>query len=236
MKYTAGLPLPGGDRTTVITVAEAGSTITNPYVPEELCPAYDVAVTEENLTLKAMVGRTEFVFHGVPQKDGWLMTFTTHETIPLEPGTRLSGTSGQLAGEYLVGVYSPGGVRENHFVMKETPEGYTGEMYGLVDQKTLDFMASMMAGPGPGGPGSPGGPGEMPPGAPPMEPMPIPKLGDKTDVNPFIAVSGTPEHFEVVTVTGKGSQFRFEGAVTGDTIAMTLHVTDVAEGVRAVRA
>ena len=99
MRYTAVLPLPGGDRTTVITVAEAGSTITNPYAPEELCPAYDVAVTGETLTLKAMVGRTEFVFQGVPQGDGWLLTFTTHETIPLEPGTRLSGVSGRLAGE-----------------------------------------------------------------------------------------------------------------------------------------
>lgn len=228
MRYTAVLPLPGGDRTTVITVAETGSTITNPYAPEELCPAYDVVVKGEALALKAMVGRTEFVFQGVPQEDGWLLTFTTHETIPLEPGRRLNGISGQLAGEYLVGVYSPGGVRENHFVIQETPEGYTGEMYGLVDQKTLDFMASMMAGPG--------GPGGMPPGAPPMEPIPMPKLGDKTDVNPFTAVSGTAEQFEVVTVTGKGSQFRFVGSVKGDSIEMTLHVTDVAGGIQAVRA
>lgn len=221
MKYTVKLPLPGADRDIVLDLDQG--SITNPYEPEHTCPIYDAAITPEHLRLKAMVGRTEFVFEGAACPEGYELTFTTHETIPLSPGSRLRGETGALAGEYLVGVYSPGGVKENHFVIEETAGGYTGEMYGLVDEKTLAFMQSMMA----------GGPGDMPPDAPPRSPMPLPKLGDKTDLNPFSSVTGSAEHFEVITFTGMGSEFRFEGSVQGDEIAMTLHVTDSNAGILA---
>ena len=225
MKYTITLPLPGRDREAVISLDAASQTgtITNPYEPEALCPLYDVSVTDAAMSCKAMVGRTEFLFSGPADPEGYVLEFTTHETIPLEPGTRLEGESGALSGEYLVGVYSPGGVKENHFVIRRTDTGYEGEMYGLVDEKTLAFMESMMAD---GGPGGPGGPGGMPPDAPPMEPMPMPKLGDKSDLNVFSSVTGSAEAFEVVTFTGMGSEFRFSGSIDGDTISMTLHVTD----------
>lgn len=223
MKYTATLPLPGGDRPIVLDLDQ--KCVTNPYEPETTCPIYDASVTPEQLCLKAMVGRTEFVLEGPASPEGYDLTFTTHETIPLSPGKRLQGETGALAGEYLVGVYSPGGVKENHFVITETPGGYSGEMYGLVDKKTLEFMRAMAA----------EGPGEMPPGALPMEPMPLPKLGDKTDRNLFTSVTGSAEHFEVITFTGMGSQFRFEGSVRGDEITMTLHVTDSHTGVSALR-
>lgn len=223
MKYTATLPLPGGDRPIVLDLDQR--CITNPYAPETTCPIYDAAITPEHLHLKAMVGRTEFVLEGPASPEGYALTFTTHETIPLSPGKRLQGEPGALAGEYLVGVYSPGGVKENHFVITETPSGCTGEMYGLVDEKSLAFMQAMAS----------GGPGAMPPGAPPMEPMPLPKLGDKTDRNVFTSVTGSAEHFEVVTITGMGSQFRFTGSVRGDEIAMTLHVIDSHTGIPALR-
>ena len=233
MKYLLTLPLPGKNREAVLELDAAAQTgtITNPYEPESLCPLYDVSVTGEALSCKAMVGRTEFIFSGPACPEGYSLDFTTLETIPLEPGVRLDGRTGELAGEYLVGVYSPGGVKENHFVIRETRSGYSGEMYGLVDEKSLAFMESMAAGGGPGGPGGPKGPGGPPEGAPPMEPMPMPKLGDRTDLNVFASVSGNAESFEVITVTGMGSEFRFTGSVDGDTITMTLHVTDSDSGV-----
>lgn len=208
MNYTATLPLPGGSRETLMTVNSTSGSLTDPYTPESTCPLYDVQVTQTHMRLKAMVGRTEFVFDGPACPEGYMLSFTTHETIPLAPGKRLSGQTGALAGEYLVGVYSPGGVKENHFVIIQSPGGYTGEMYGLVDEKTLEFMASMGAGPG-------GGPSR-----------PLPQLGDKMDENPFSSVTGKAEQFEVVTITGMGSKFRFTGRVEGDDILMTLHVTD----------
>lgn len=217
MKYIATLPLPGADRDVVIDL-EQGS-MTNPYAPDETCPIFDSVVTPEHIHLKTMVGRTEFVFDGAPCSEGYALTFTTHETIPLAPGTRLKGETGALAGEYLVGVYSPGGVKENHFIIEKTHGGYTGEMYGLVDEKTLEFMKAMRS-------GSPGG-------MPPEPSMPVPKLGDKMDLNPFDSVTGSAAHFEVITVTGMGSEFRFEGSVQGDEISMTLHVTDSSTGILA---
>lgn len=221
MKYTATLPLPGADRDVVLDLDNR--RISDPYTPGATCPIGDAELTPEHLHITAMVGRTAFLFDGDACPEGYALTFTTHETIPLDPGTRLRGETGALAGEYLVGVYSPGGVKENHFVIEQTETGYTGEMYGLVDEKTLAFMQSMTA----------GGPGAMPPDAPPMEPKPLPKLGDKMDLNPFSSVTGSAGHFEVITFTGMGSEFRFAGSIHGDEIAMTLHVTDSHTGILA---
>jgi hypothetical protein len=219
--YRITLPLPGKDRSCRLDLTSANGTISgflqNPYAPEQMCPIYDGTVSNDTFSLKAMVGRTEFVLQGTLEN----VTFTTHETIPLDPGQRLRGISGQLAGEYLVGVYSPGGIRENHFVIAERGQGYTGEMFGVIDQKSLDFMAQMMGTSGPKEFGPPPG-AAAPGGAPPS----MPKLGDKTDVNPFISVKGSAERFEIQTRTGNGSLFVFTGSVTGNSIQMTLHVTD----------
>jgi len=231
MQYRVDLPLPGGVRQAIISLSGTSGTMTDPYESEKLCILYDVHVTAGHMAFKTKVGRTEFILDGEAAENGYILNFTTLETIPLEPGTRLKGIPGALEGEYLVGVYSPGGIKENHFVIEKTPKGYIGEMYGLVDQKTIDFMQQMMLNSGPGGPEGPGGP---PAGAPPMEPMPAPKLGDKTDINFFSSVSGDADGFTVITHTGMGSEFRFDGTIEGDSILMTLHVTDVHDGVQAI--
>ncbi len=225
--YLLMLPMPGGDRECRISFSRQGSvlqgTVTNPYNPGDRCPIYEGTITGNQISLKADVGRIQFVFSGTVETDALRLDFTTHETIPLEPGKRLSGERGKLAGEYLVGVYSPGGVKENHFVVTRSGNVYGGEMFCLMDQKTLDFMEKMMA----------GGPpmdarGDMPP-------MKKPKLGDKCDVNPFLAVTGDENAFEITTKTGSGSLFVFVGSIAGDEINMTLHVTDITSGLIAAK-
>ena len=223
--YQITLPLPGGDRTSMLTISGAKEalqgTLTNPYEPSALCPV-EGSVENGILTCRTMVGRTEFILSGQVQPEEMKLRLTTHETIPLEPGKRISGTPGQLEGEYLVGVYSPGGVKENHFVIRQENGALGGEMYCLMDEKTLEFMKHMMAG---GGPGGPAPEGEMPP---------LPKVGDKCDVNPFLSVTGTPEQFTVTTRTGNGSLFHFTGALQEDRPVLTLHVTDETDGLRAI--
>lgn len=223
--YEITLPLPGGDRKSILTLSgrpeKLSGTLTNPYEPSTLCPV-EGTVENEVLTCRTMVGRTEFILSGPMKAEGLELCLTTHETIPLEPGTRISGTPGQLEGEYLVGVYSPGGVKENHFVIRQENGVLGGEMYCLMDEKTLEFMQHMMAG---GGPGGPAPEGEMPP---------LPKVGDKCDINPFLSVTGTPEQFTVTTRTGSGSLFCFTGALQEDRPVLTLHVTDETDGICAV--
>ena len=224
--YEITLPLPGGERKATLTLSgeteQLSGTLTDPYNPAELCPVKG-KLEEDALTCRTMVGRTEFILTGEKKPQGLELTLTTHETISLEPGKRLSGTPGQLEGEYLVGVYSPGGVKENHFVIRQENGALGGEMYCLMDEKTLEFMKNMMDGGGPGGPGGPVG--EMPP---------LPKLGDKCDINPFLSVTGTPEAFTVTTRTGNGSLFAFTGALREDRPVLTLHVTDETHGLRGV--
>lgn len=225
--YLLMLPMPGGDRECVLELSREGrslrGTVTNPHKPGERCPIYEGTITGNQISLKADVGRIQFVFSGTVETDALRLDFTTHETIPLEPGKRISGESGKLEGEYLVGVYSPGGVKENHFVITRNGDGYGGEMFCLMDQKTLDFMEKMMAG---------GPPADVPGDMPPMK---LPKLGDKCDVNPFLSVTGDENAFEITTKTGSGSLFVFAGSVAGDEIGMTLHVTDFTPGLTAGR-
>ena len=216
--YETMLPLPGGKRKCCMQLAQEGNSLTgyltNPYTPEERCLIYDGSVHGDSLVWKAMVGRTEFVLEGTSEQDGLHLTLTTHETIPLEPGRRLTGKTGELAGEYLVGVYSPGGVKENHVCITGAPGNYGGEMFCLMDEKTLAFLKTHM----------PNMPGSAPT---------LPQLGDKMDVNPFLSVTGDAAAFEITTRTGSGSLFVFTGSVSGDAIAMTLHVTDVSDGLLA---
>ena len=223
--YRLMLPMPGGDRECLLKISRKGGslqgTVTNPYTLGKRCPIYEGTITGDRFSMKADVGRIQFVFSGVVEPGALRLDFTTHETIPLEPGKRLSGESGRLEGEYLVGVYSPGGVKENHFVITKNAGAYGGEMFCLMDQKTLDFMEQMMAG---------GPPGDAPADMPPMK---KPKLGDKCDVNPFLSVTGDEKNFEITTKTGSGSLFVFAGSVAGDSIKMTLHVTDSTSGLTA---
>ena len=223
--YEIMLPLPGGVRKSILTLSgkpdQLSGTLTNPYEPSTLCPV-EGAVEKGILTCCTKVGRTKFVFSGSVKTEGLELCLTTHETIPLEPGTRISGTPGQLEGEYLVGVYSPGGIKENHFVIWKENGVLGGEMYCLMDNKTLEFMQNMMAS---GNSGGPAPEGEMPP---------LPKVGDKCDVNPFLSVTGTPEQFTVTTRTGSGSLFRFTGFLREDRPELTLYVTDETAGIHGI--
>lgn len=63
---------------------------------------------------------------------------------------------------------------------------------------------------------------------------PLPKLGDKCDMNPFLSVTGTPDAFTVTTKTGNGSLFTFTGALEEDRPILTLHVTDKTGGLRGI--
>lgn len=217
--YIVPLPLPGGIRQCRISLAASGSlltgSITNPYQPETLCPITSGTIDGEHISFETMVGRVRFLFSGTAADRTLKLSLTTQETIPLEPGKRLSGTPNALAGEYLVGVYSPGGVKENHFVITEENGVYSGEMFCLMDEKTLAFLQHMNAG---GGPMAAFSHSDVPPKPP--------QVGDKCDVNPFLSVTGSPENFEIMTRTGNGSLFRFTGSIQKDAIVMTLHVTD----------
>lgn len=222
--YQVSLPLPGGDRTCRLEIVQDGAAITgyitNPYQDQEKCPIYDGTISDSAFEMKANVGRTVFIFRGKAEKDALKTDFITHETIPLEPGKKISGESGVLEGEYLIGVYSPGGVKENHFVITREGDAYGGEMFCLMDEKTLEFMKTMMA--------------EPPAGAPQeMPPMKLPKPGDKCDINPFLSVTGNEKAFEITTKTGNGSLFVFQGALAGDAMTVTLHVTDSHEDLQA---
>ncbi len=232
-KYSVTLSLPGGKRDCLLDLSEdsgvVSGTVSNPYTGE-LQDIFDGSVSGETFSFKALVGRTEYTFSGQLSD----LTLTTNETIVLDPGKRIAGQSGEVAGEYLVGVYSPGGVKENHLVIEANGDELSGEMFGLVTEQSIAQMAQMMDG-GPGVPGGgPGGPppGGMPGGMPPMSPM---KIGDKTDVNVFSYGKKNGRDFELHTVTAQGSLFRFIGSVEGDSISITMHVTDVTEGLEAVK-
>ena len=232
-KYSVSLSLPGGKRECILNLTEdAGvisGTVSNPYT-WELLDIFDGSVSGETFSFKTLVGRTEYTFSGQPSS----LTLTTNETIVLDPGKRIAGQPGEVAGEYLVGVYSPGGVKENHLVIKADGNSLSGEMFGLVTEESMAQMAQMMDG-GPGVPG--GGPGGPPPGGMPggMPPMPPMKIGDKTDVNVFSYGKKNGRDFELHTVTAQGSLFRFIGSVEADTISITMHVTDVTEGLEAAK-
>ena len=223
--YAVTLSLPGGGRKVLfaLDIGEAVTgTMTNPYMPQELLPVAGTAA-EGKIRFSTKVGRVDYSFEGTYAPESLDLCLTTKETIVLEPGKRLSGETGQIPGEYLVGVYSPGGVKENHFVIEEENGKLSGEMFGLVTEASMKMM------PGPDGPGGPGGPGD--PGGPGGPPKPM-KVGDKMDVNVFIDGEKTPEGFRLVTKTAQGSLFIFAGAVDGDTISMTMYVTDVTEGLK----
>jgi hypothetical protein len=203
-------------------------TLENPYLPGETCPLLGQAAEDGTITMTTAVGRTAYEFSGHRTSAGLALALTTQEVIPLDPGRRLSGQAGQLDGEYLVGVYSPGGMKENHMILHTAGTAITGEMFCLVDEAFLQQMSQMMQGDGPSGPGGPGGPGG-PDG--PGKPMPLPQLGDKNDVNVFSTGSGSADSFTVETVTAQGSRFRFTGSIDGDTIRLTMYVTDHSEGI-----
>lgn len=218
--YSVTLSLPGGGREVRFALdidSRVTGTMTNPYQPTELLTVTNGTAAGDRIAFQAKVGRVDYFFDGTYTPDQLNLTLTTKETIVLEPGKRLSGASGQIPGEYLVGVYSPGGVKENHFVIEAAQGALKGEMFGLV---TADSLIPGPGGPG-GGPGGPGGPGGGPGGPP--KPM---KIGDKMDLN-LLSGCCTEDGFRLETKTAQGSVFIFVGSISGDEIAMTMYVTDV---------
>ena len=120
-RYRAVLPIAGRTFEVVFALESAEGlitgTMTDPHNPEDL---YPVTGTLEGSAYRftAQVGRTVYTYRGTVTPQGLAFDLETNEKIPLEPGKRLTGAAGALAGEYLVGVYSPGGVKENHFVIQ----------------------------------------------------------------------------------------------------------------------
>lgn len=222
--YLLQMPLPGGARPCRMCLEQAGAALggylENPYAPEERCPL--TGSVEPVISIRTMVGRTAFELGGTAEERVLHLSLTTRETIPLEAGYRVGGQTGQLDGEYVVGIYSPGGVKENHLILKTHGDAITGEMFCLAEEKMLRQMEELAqrGGPGPGGPGS-GAPGPGGPG-----PARLPQLGEKLDVNLLRTGSGTADAFCVETVTAQGSLFQFEGRIEGDAIFLTMHVTD----------
>lgn len=214
--YSLTIPLPGGGRVCKIFLREDSGVLTgyilNPYSPDEKCGIYDGTLSGTAFSFKAMVRRTEFVFAGTMKQDSLELTLTTYETIELGPGRRIAGKTGDVCGEFIVGIYSPGGVKENHFVLAESGSGLGGEMFCMFDPN-LKLPEG-----GPGG-GTKGG------GGPVME-FPGPDALGRVDVNSFISGSRSADSFSVTTKTGQGSLFTFSGKVIGDVIFMTMNVVD----------
>lgn len=217
--YKLTLRLPGGPRDSIITIEEKGGgltgQLTNPYSPSEVCQLYDATVSGNNFFFKALVGRSEFFFYGEKSENELAITLETHETIQLEPGRRISGVTGELSGEYIVGIFSPGGVKENHFVITCSGNDITGEMFCMAGEA----------------------PASMPEGLPLGEgaSFPAPATDDKgrMDVNAFSRGVKNANNFNIFVTTAQGSLFEFEGLVSGDTIDIIMHVTDKTEGLRA---
>lgn len=134
--FRVPLPLPGGNRDSIFTLARDGTTIsgsiTNPYKPDEKCEIYNGTVKNNTFSFYANVGGTEFNFQGTAGNGKLSMTFTTLESITLEDGLKIK-TSKEAAidGVYLVPVYSPGGPMENIFFIKTEGDILKGQMVSV---------------------------------------------------------------------------------------------------------
>ena len=219
--YRAVLPIAGRTFEVVFALNCADGLITgtmaNPHSPEDLCPITG-RLEGDAFQFTAQAGRTVYTYRGTVTAQGLAFDLQTNERIPLDPGKRLAGTTGELAGEYLVGVYSPGGVKENHFVIRSEGETLSGEMFCMFDPN------APMGGPN-GAPAEAqrnGPPEGMPPGGAPMGPD---ELG-RVDVNAFQSGHGSAEGFAITVLTAQGSEFLFRGQVAGDIIQMDMYVTD----------
>lgn len=250
--YLISLPMPGGAKDSTIVLASDGEKITGtmsaPGNPSEVSSIQDGRYVEGKLTFSAEIGRITYVMEGSYEGDKLVFDMTTLETIPLDDGVRLSGKTGEITGTYKVPVYSPGGVKENQVELVAEKGIITGEMYSTGESGGApEGMGGFPEGMGgaPEGMGSPpegmgGAPGNM--GSPQEGGFPgggdapagITASSDgKRDLNTFYDGTYEGNKISLFTKTAQGSVFHFTGTVDGNTIKLTMHVTDKNSGIEA---
>ncbi|MBN1627804.1 MAG: hypothetical protein JW944_14895 [Deltaproteobacteria bacterium] len=131
--FKVPLPMPGGTKDSTFILSCNGSevtgTITDPSDPSRIFEIYDGKAKGNSFSFSVMVGKTEFNLEGTAGDGKLSMTLTTHETIPLDDGTKIKTSKDtEIDGAYLVPVYSPGGIMENIFFLKTEGDTLTGQM------------------------------------------------------------------------------------------------------------
>lgn len=229
--YVISLPMPGAAKESTLVLASRGNSITGtmsaPGDPSQVSPIRDGGYVDGHFRLSADIGRIAFSLEGTCSDGDLKFNMTTMETIPLTDGARLSGKTGEITGTYLVPVYSPGGIRENHFNLVAKNGVITGEMYvpdtgGLsegVGGPPANMQPPREGGPPDGAPGSPQGTGMNAAG------------NGKRDLNAFFDGTCEKNNISIYTKTGQGSLFHFTGMVEGDKLKLMMHVTDVSKGI-----
>lgn len=231
--WQLALPMPGGNRESILVLSshenELSGTMSNPGTPADAYDIYDGVCLGSSFRFSADIGRITYFIEGACLKNTLSFNMKTTETIPLDDGRRLDGNTGEISGRYLVPVYSPGGIMENHFELEAEKGKITGQMYVPVTGNVI-----MPA-------GKQGTPTDMP--APPdgiSAGAPAGSgigdaSGDKRDVNTFYDGTCEGNRINLFTQTAQGSLFHFAGTIEGDTIKLTLHVTDQNNGLTAHR-
>lgn len=234
--YLISLPMPGGSKESTIVLLSDGEKITGtmsaPGIPSQVSPIHDGRYADGRLTLSAVIGRITYILEGGYKGDKLIFDMTTLETIPLDKGSRLSGKTGDITGAYKVPVYSPGGIKENQVELVAEKGVITGEMYSLGNSSGPGGAPEGMGGdrgnmgPPPGGEGARAGEAS---GAPPDAQA----AGGKQDLNTFYDGTYKGNDVSLFTKTAQGSIFHFTGTVDGDTIKLTMQVTDKSSGIEA---
>jgi hypothetical protein len=234
--YVISLPMPGGAKESTLVLSSQGNslmgTMSEPGNPSQVSPIRNASCVDGRFKLSADIGRIAFNLEGVCSEGKLKFDMTTMETIPLGEGTRLQGKTGEIAGKYLVPVYSPGGIKENHFDLAAKNGVITGEMYVLDDGGGLSEErggppANM---PPPQERGPSAGAGEPPPGSG----MNVASDG-KRDLNIFFDGTYQGNNISLYVKTAQGSLFHFTGMVEGDRLKLTMHVTDLRSGIEGKR-
>lgn len=234
--YLISLPMPGGSKDSTLVLVSNGDKITGtmsaPGDSSQVSPIRDGRSADGRLTLSAVIGRITYILEGGYKGDKLIFDMTTLETIPLDKGTRLSGKRGDITGTYRVPVYSPGGIKENQVELVAEKGVITGEMYSVGNSSGPGSAPEGMGGdrgnmgPPPGGENARAGEA---PGAAPGAPA----AGGKQDLNAFYDGTYKGNDVSLFTKTAQGSVFHFTGTVDGDTIKLTMQVTDKSSGIEA---
>jgi hypothetical protein len=227
------LPMPGGAKKSTLVLTSRGDsisgTMSSPGDPTDVHPFHDGELQNSSFSLSADIGRITYFLEGTYGGQTLSFDMQTTETIPLGDGNRLSGNPDEISGSYLVPVYSPGGIMENHFEFTAENGMITGQMYVPVTGN--ETSRNQMAGAPPGMQAPPGG---LPAGAP-ASGGPGEAGGDKRDVNTFFDGTHEGNRISLFTRTAQGSLFHFTGTVEGNVIRLDMHVTDQRKGLEAVR-
>lgn len=225
------LPMPGGTKESTLVLATHGDsisgTMSNPGEPADVHEIKNGTFQNGDFMLAADIGRITYYLGGTCGDDRLSFDLKTTEFIPLDDGRRLSGNTGEISGRYLVPVYSPGGIMENHFELAAENGTITGQMYVPVSGND----ASPNSGPPPDMQTPPGG---LPGDAPPVGGSEATNDG-KRDVNTFQDGSYEGHRISLYTRTTQGSLFHFTGTVEGDVIKLGMDVTDSQKGLEALR-